>query len=428
MKISPARVAAFEILLKIETEKAFSSILLPRYEDNLDPRDRGLCHELALGVLRTQIRLDRLTDAAANSKRLDPEVRVAIRLGLYQLLYLDRVPSHSAVNESVDLVKLARKRSATGLVNAILRRVAKDGPQVIEPTDEIDRISLETSHPRSVIVQWIRSFGTERAESIARANNTIPAVCYRVLRVDERVEELVAESRMSGYVEGAYIYSGGGQLVRELAEESLIYTQDEGSQLVGAVASSLPGRRSLDVCAAPGGKTGQIAAAGQGRVTIAGDIHLSRAKLLRENCERQGVNVHTICYDAASALPFADAGFDIVLVDAPCSGTGTIRHNPELRYYTASRDLLKLQHEQLAILDNASKLVRPGGMLIYSTCSLEREENENVCSRFLSDDRSFSLVPPDVSEALRTTEGFARTWPDRDGMDGFFLAQFRRGS
>jgi 16S rRNA (cytosine967-C5)-methyltransferase len=160
---------------------------------------------------------------------------------------------------------------------------------------------------------------------------------------------------------------------------------------------------------------------------VAGDLHWNRVEFLRENCQRQGVKfVHIVQYDAEQSLPFADGAFDAVLVDAPCSGTGTIRHNPEIRYFLKPNDLTELQNKQLRILKNASKLVNQGGSLIYSTCSLEREENEVVCEAFLRDDPDFTLVNPDVPMRFLTEQGFARTFPQRDGMDGFFIASFAR--
>lgn len=425
MSISPARAAAFEVLLRIETERAFSSILLPIYEERLEQRDRGLCHELTLGVLRHQIRLDRTIDTLAKKTDLDPEVRIALRLGLYQLLYLDRVPAHSAVNESVDLVKISRKRSASGMVNAILRRVTRDGAPEITFEDDLERISIETSHPRPLLERWIKMLGADRTAALAHANNMVPAVCFRVLRPSGSLEKVIVEGSPSEHVAGAYL-SSDGPAIRGLVENRSIYVQDEGSQMIGATAAANPGGRALDVCAAPGGKTGQIAGFAADRVVVGGDIYESRARLLKDNCEYQGVNVSVLCYDAAFGLPFADESFDTVLVDAPCSGTGTIRHNPELRYQAAIRDLGRLQSEQLAIVRNASKVVRRGGTLLYSTCSLEREEDEDVCARFLAGNAEFSLKKPGVPAEFWTPEGFARTWPDRDGMDGFFLAEFSR--
>ena len=215
----------------------------------------------------------------------------------------------------------------------------------------------------------------------------------------------------------------------ELADRNRNYFQDEGSQMVAHSINVDRGHRILDVCASPGGKTGIVShKADRSRAfVIAGDITRRRVDLLSANLKRQNASLNGLVqFDAANGLPFTAQTFDSVLVDAPCSGTGTIRHNPELPYLIDAGVFTRFSDKQLSILKSASEMVRPGGTLIYSTCSLEREENEDVCVRFLSKDRGFSLVEPRVPRPFITSDGFARTRPDRDGMDGFFIAAFRR--
>jgi 16S rRNA (cytosine967-C5)-methyltransferase len=460
MKVSPARAAAYDVLMRVETERAFTSVLLPVFEEGLGERDKGLCHEIALGVLRRQIYLDRSIDQFSG-KKLDAAVRVALRIGLYQLLFLTRIPPHSAINESVNLVQRAKKTSAKGLVNAVLRRATREAVR-LEFADEIDRTSVETSHPRWLVERWSSQFGLERAASIAEANNEIPPAAFRAT-ARRRSENFAEGARESRFVAGCFITERFDDRLRAAAERGEIYLQDEGSQMVASAVTVLPGGRFMDVCAAPGGKTGQIAAevltrnrepeklkrqgarlngasdeeidrvgesgvehsfASGGTFIAAGDLHRKRAEFLKANCARQGVGfVSVVQYDAEKELPFEDEAFDAVLVDAPCSGTGTIRHNPELRYFIGPGDPAELNSKQLAILKNASKLVKPGGTLIYSTCSLETEENEGVCSAF---EGGFERKTPEVPERFLTAEGFARTFPDRDDMDGFFLAAWGR--
>jgi len=427
MKISPARLAGFDVLLKVETERAYSSILLPIVEERLSSVDRALCHELVLGTLRQQLYLDRVTDIYAGGKKLDGAVRVAIRLGLYQLRFLDKIPEYSAVNESVALVQKARKTSAKGFVNAILRKAAKEWPEIAF-ADEIDRVSVETSHPRWLVERWANEFGPDQAEALARANNEPGPQAFRLL-VDVPIGEFSASP--SEFVAGCYLTEKIYPALLAAAERGDIYFQDEGSQMVAASIPVGKTAKVLDVCAAPGGKTGMI-----GRqysedllILVAGDLYWRRAFSLRENCRRQGVNdVKVVQYDAEKGLPFEDGTFDSVFVDAPCSGTGTIRHNPEIRYFLGPQDLIELPAKQLRILKNASKLVRSGGSLVYSTCSLEFEENEAVCNAFLAEDPSFGLVPPSVPDRFVTEGSFARTFPGRDRMDGFFIASFRKNA
>lgn len=425
MKVSSARSAAFEVLLRIEAERAFSSVLLPAYEEDLAANDRALTHELVLGVLRKQIYLDRVIDLFTRGKRLDAEVRIALRLGAYQLLFLTKIPAYSAINESVNLVHRVKKSSAKGLVNAILRRISEK-QFTIEHEDETDRVVVETSHPRWLIERWTEQFGRSEAEELAKSNNTIPPPAFRLTAKNTR-PQLPGDHRESEWLRGCYIASSLTPELRNMMETGEIYFQDEASQLVAAAVVERAGRRIMDVCAAPGGKTTQIAKDLADVFIVAGDRHAARVRLLRSTCERQGVGyVNVLQYDADDAIPFADDSFDTVLVDAPCTGTGTIRHNPEIRYFLDPTDVGQLSNKQLAILSNASKVVKPGGRLIYSTCSLQIEENEAVCEQFQRSVQGFRQVRPAVPSRFLTDRGFARTFPHRDGMDGFFIAEFER--
>lgn len=411
MKISPARTAAFDILLKIEKDGAYSSALLPVYEENLAPRDRGLCHELVLGVLRRKLYLDRVIKEFV-SKKLDTEVRIALQMGLYQLLFLTKVPDFSAINESVNLVQRAKKTSAKGFVNAILRKASNGVPE-LKYADAMEKLSVETSHPRWLIEKWVRDIGFEETRRLAEANN----------------ERAKPSFRVTHKLPGALTGDEDAAELNRLATEGKIYFQDEGSQMVAASIELGEGQRFLDVCAAPGSKTTQIA----GRYydtkifIAAGDLHKHRLNTLRAAGDLQGVdNMKAVQYDAAAALPFADESFDVVLVDAPCTGTGTIRSNPEIRYLLHDSDLAELSNKQLEILKNASKLVKRGGWLVYSTCSFEKEEGEEVVKKLFDLSTELVHATPPVPERFHTEDGFARTYPQRDDMDGFFIAAFEK--
>jgi 16S rRNA (cytosine967-C5)-methyltransferase len=420
MKISPSRIAAFEILTKIETEKAFSSVLLPLAEAKLEPKDRALCHELTLGTLRKQIYLDRLIEKLTKGKKLDPAVKVILRLGFYQLIFLDKIPAHAAINDAVNLVQMAKKTSAKGFVNAVLRRFTRETVE-LEFADQTEKLAVETSHPQWLIEKWISDFGFDETSELAAANNETPKMNYRFTA---KTTEAVKKSLEVENIENEKKY------LRELAENGKIYFQDEGSQMIGNLVELKAGEKFLDLCAAPGSKTTQIAAKFQttgSALIAAGDFYWPRVKILRENCRNQGVDfVQVLQYDAEKAVPFADESFDLVLLDAPCSGTGTIRHNPEIRYFLEEKDFAVLSDKQLKILNNASKLIKRGGRLIYSTCSLEQEENEAVCGKFLVENKDFRAVKPDFPERILTVDGFARTFPQKDKMDGFFIAVFEK--
>jgi 16S rRNA (cytosine967-C5)-methyltransferase len=429
MKVSPARAAALDALLRIETENAFSSIVLPLVEANLSPNDRSLCHETTLGVLRRKLYLDHLIDELSNGRKLDAEVRVALRIGLFQMLFLDRVPAHSAINEGVELVSRAKKSSAKGFVNALLRKFQRE-PFDPKYNDSVEEISILTSHPRWLVERWISRFGIDETRALCESNNRTPILSFRLVGTEKEKSETLGELepnpnlRRSEFVDGCFLASRIDGDLLKLAEAGRIYFQDEGSQLVANAVIAEGGSRILDVCAAPGGKTTVIASATNTSV-VAGDIRGSRVQRLRDLCEKQkAANVSIVQYDAESSLPFDEASFDSVFVDVPCSGTGTIRHNPEIRYSLASSDLEELSDKQLRILRNASEMVKPGGTLIYSTCSMETEENEVVCERFLREGLGLGTEPPKVPSRFITSQGFARTSPHRDDMDGFFIAVF----
>ena len=421
-------MAAYEILLKIDIEHAYSSALLANYETDLEPVDRGLCHEIVLGVLRRKLTLDRYIDIFTNGRKLDIEIRNILRIGLFQLYFLDRIPNHAAVNESVGLSQRARKSSARGLVNAVLRTAIRETPSLLFE-DEIERMSIETSHPRWLIEHWSKSLDADSVERLASSNNETPQIAFRRTIKGKEIK-LPHDVVESNAVPGCFIAKSFSAELREFADRGDIYFQDEASQMVAAAIDPQRGDRFLDVCASPGGKTTAVAFAisePRGMRIVAGDIIWRRVVLLKETCSKQGANfIQIVQYDAAEALPFADESFDCVLVDAPCTGTGTISHNPEIRYFVKPDDFSTMQKVQLAILRNAAKLVQPGGRLIYSTCSIEREENETVCETFMSITSGWTKMKPSVPEAFWTVDGYARTFPYRDRMDGFFVATFQR--
>ncbi len=448
MKISPARIAAFEILLKIEKEKAFSSVLLPLYEEKLPPKDRGLCHVLTLGTLRKQIYLDRVIEKLTNKKtgKLDSAVLIILRIGLFQLLFLDKIPAHAAINDAVNLVVRAKKNSAKGLVNAVLRRATRETIE-LEYADETDKLVVETSHPRWLIEKWAKQFGLEETGKLAAANNETPELVFRLTaKSDENTIEIFKklglEIHESKIVSNAWKVSGANEMLRLYAAEGKIYFQDEASLMVGQTVNLKISESFLDVCAAPGSKATFVAEEEKRRreekekgkpgkqistFLVAGDFHEQRVRFLKENCLKQGANFVNIArYDAEASLPFAEETFDVVLVDAPCSGTGTIRHNPEIRYFLRENDFVELADKQLRILKNASKVLKKNGRLIYSTCSLEWEENESIADKFSIENKEFERVAPQIAERFLTVEGYARTFPQTDNADGFFVAVFEK--
>jgi 16S rRNA (cytosine967-C5)-methyltransferase len=416
--VSPARRAAFEILREVEAG-AFSSILLAEYEPQLKPADRALCHELVLGVLRWQLWLDKLVEHYAKRavESLDLPVRSALRMGLYQLRFLTRVPASAAVNEAVNLVRSARVSSAAAFVNAVLRRAIREAD--FDPStavvDPLEKLAIETSHPRWLVERWARQFGVEEAAAFARANNRVPPTAFRVVDRDftDLENQLVLEP--SKVAENAWRVSGAASRLRELAAEGKIYLQDEASQLVAQTVEIQPGERVLDLCAAPGSKTTLMALrANDSALIVASDRSPTRLNTVVKTGELQKLtSIKSVVLDATQPLPFAPSVFDRILLDAPCSGTGTLRRNPEIRYRISEHDITTLATQQKLFLENAARVLKPGGQLVYSTCSVERDENEQVIDAFLAANTNFQLT--------KTT----RTWPHREGTDGFFIANLQ---
>ncbi|HEX8285151.1 MAG TPA: 16S rRNA (cytosine(967)-C(5))-methyltransferase RsmB [Pyrinomonadaceae bacterium] len=442
-EVSAARRAASEILRRVEDEGAFAAPLLARLPDTLSQEDRALCYELTLGVLRRQLWLDRALEhfSGRPSGKLDAPVRRALRLGLFQLRFLARVPAHAAVNESVNAAHASGFRSAAPFINAVLRRATRepdfDPAALVE--DPLEKIAVETSHPPWLIRRWAEAFGREEAASFARANNDSAPASFRVNTLEDDEASAVEGMRASELVvtpsrvaPGAWRVEGGGAAgaaVRILAGEGHIYMQDEASQLVAHVVGALSGERVLDACAAPGSKTTHIAALADDRArVVAGELHGHRLRLLAETCRRLGARgVSVVGLNAEAPLPFADGAFDRVLVDAPCTGTGTLRHNPEIRWRLSPSSSRELAAVQSRILSRVARTLRPGGRLVYSTCSVEREENEEVVAAFLDSNPDFRQVEAaPAPAALLLPGGAARTWPHRDDVDGFYVAALER--
>jgi len=432
--VSPARWVAFEILRKVEAGH-FSSVLLASDTSKLEPPDRALCHELVLGVLRWQLNLDHLIEHYSNRKikSLDTGVLLALRLGLYQLLFLTRIPQSAAVDESVKIVQAVRLSSARGFVNAVLRRATRepDYDPAANLADPVERISVKWSHPRWLIQRWVDSFGLAETEAFIAANNETPYVGFRVVRsratetdVLERFERAGVELQQSRVATHAWRTTTGSRVVRELAENGEIYLQDEASQLVAQVVGAQAGERVLDLCSAPGGKTTLMAESSEGAV-VASDVSLRRLKTVGALILKHRLsNVSLTLLDASRPLPFRERSFDRVLVDAPCSGTGTLRHNPEIRWRLSPEDFDRLASQQIQFLSNAAMVVKSGGKLVYSTCSVEKDENEQVVASFLSVNSDFKRV--NLTSELSTSSGALRTWPQRDGTDGFFVAALQK--
>lgn len=439
-RASAARLAALDILRRVEEEGAYASVLLASEDVSLSEEDRALCYHLVMGALRWQLWLDRVIEHCSGRavSKLDPAVRRILRMGLYQLRRLTRIPPHAAVNESVHLVRHARVRSADAFVNAVLRRAARETAYdpAAQIADPIEKISVQTSHPAWMIERWVETLGPDGAMSFALANNETPPVAFRITGHAGQGDEVLAELRTAGaqltpssITPNAWRITAPASLVRRFTRRGRIYLQDEASQLVAHLLGARAGERIFDACAAPGSKTTQLADRSEGMaLVVAGDLHEHRARAVLDTARAAGnpPGIRVLVHDATREIPFPDSTFDRVLVDAPCSGTGTLRRNPEIRWRITPADISELAGRQRLILKHVARTLRPGGRLVYSTCSVEKEENEAVTNLFRADHAEFEPARPRVAERLLTEDGAVRTWPHVDGADGFFIARFTK--
>lgn len=407
MPISPARRAAFGVLLRIHQTGAFvDEMLHGRLFESLSPRDSGLATEIVLGTLRQQQALDSLLEQALGRPlgKLDGEVLIALRIGAYQMRYLDRIPERAAVSESVELIKQSRKRSASGLVNAALRKLPE------RPAPDVE---LKLAAPDWLVQRWTRHYGAADATQIAAASIGRPATYLRLSPTSEP-EELVRRLEAEGVQTEPTELPSARKVVSGTIEQTpcwrdgLVRVQDLGAQMIVPLLELTAEHRLLDLCAAPGGKSAQAAAIrGTAKGIVACDRHLHRLRVLRQLSAEP---FDLVALDAERSLPFQRT-FDRVLVDAPCSGTGTLARNPDLKWRLRPEDIADLGARQQAILANALTSLAPNGIAVYATCSIEPEENMEIVDAVLA-----------ANPGWRVSKRLDRL-PGRDAGDGFFAAQ-----
>ena len=444
---TPARRAAFAILLRVEAQASYATELLHSpLTARLSAPDAALATELVLGTLRWQAQLDFIARRLVRTRWevLDLEVRASLRLGLYQLRFLKRIPARAAVHESVELIKSAGKRSAAGLVNAVLRKGAALDlePQHATSLPELEWLAVETSHPAWLLDRWTKRFGRESAKALACANNQHPPTSLRVNSPNGDLKEIESRLRAEGielgpgrFLKACPVVLKGNVARSELLRQGKLAAQDEASQIVPLLLDVQEGHQVLDLCAAPGNKTAQLArqAGPSGRV-VASDLHAHRLRYLLSL--PSVLTVYRVALNGCQPLPFRSR-FDRILVDAPCSGTGTLRRHPEIKWRLQPHDLEDLSRKQLQLLTNAAAALQTDGRIVYSTCSLEPEENQRVIERFLATHPDFHLLPlrhetarlqPFFLSAPTAIldNDFLETLPDRDGTDGFFAAILTR--
>lgn len=449
IKIDPARTRALSILNALDEGGRTLDSLLERMDMTapLDTRDRAFLNALAYGVLRWRARLDWIIRQTSHTrlKKIDPKVLNILRIGLFQILYLDRVPVSAAVNTCVEMTKPIAAPRVVKFVNAVMRKMAANAsspPEVPTTKPCATSLAIELSFPEWMVTRWWKRLGHQETMALCEAMNSIPPTTVRTNTLKWSREEL--KSELSKDVSHLWDTPHSPEGISFTASRIPIgqmsafqtggfQVQDEGAQLTAHLLSPAPGETILDACAGLGGKTGHMAQLmkNQGRI-VAMDINGDKLNRLEMEMKRLGIQiVQTVTTDLANISEFkAAAAFDRILLDAPCSGLGVIRRNPDTKWSFFEKDLARCAERQNRLLTQLAPLVKPGGLLMYAVCSTEPEENESVVDDFLANHSNFIIEPPGGrrnSEAvLFTSRGFLRTLPHRDQMDGFFGALFRR--
>jgi 16S rRNA (cytosine967-C5)-methyltransferase len=443
------RAICLDILNRVGTPHSHADDLLSdsfkRYR-HLTLLDRAFLTELAYGVLRWRGRLDWAIRhfSKVPFEKVEPEIINVLRLGLYQIFFLSRTPVSAAVNESVEMAKKTRGKGGAGFVNAILRSVLRQEKEIPYPEFDQDpalHIAVVHSHPLWLVRRWIEEIGVEKTLQVCAIDNQIPSLTLRTNTLKITREDLIKKLQEVGLNPSPTLFSEEGIKLEQslptselpFLKEGLYIIQDEASQLVTWILDPKPGEKILDACAAPGGKTTHIAQRMDNRGEIFSmDLHQEKLARIEESCHRLGIKiVKTKRGDATQPL-FLTKGseFDRVLADVPCSGFGTVRKNPDLKWKKGEEDIRRLSRLQSSILKNLSGYVRKGGILVYSTCAIFRGENETVVEKFLAEHPEFQLDRIDtiLSDKFSSfiEDGYFKTFPPREGMDGFFVARMVR--
>jgi len=444
------RELACEILLRVDLQKSYADVLLDRTlkARPLAELDRALLTELVYGTLRWRGKIDAEIGRHLQRplEKADGALRNLLRLAVYQLLFLDKIPEYAAVNEAVELARSRRGAKAAGFVNGVLRNFLRDKSHRAAPNpaaQSIDEVAAEYSHPAWLVRRWSEEFGPEAARELMRANNERAPLCLRVNALRCGRAELLKRFADAGIEAAAGAHSPQAVLLRCAGavenlpgfSAGLFQVQGEASQLVGFLLAPRPGERVLDLCAAPGGKTAHLAELMEDRgELIAIDKSAPGIEKIRENLARLGIGcARAVPADAAAELPGLEPeSFDRILLDAPCSGLGTLRAHPEIKWQRTQSDIRRLARLQAQLLRRAAVYLKPGGVMVYATCTLSRPENEENIENFLAQRREFELqqaasyLPLQARPMAR--DRFYQALPQRDGSDGFFAARLRKVS
>ncbi|WP_050614728.1 16S rRNA (cytosine(967)-C(5))-methyltransferase RsmB [Bacillus testis] len=438
------RELALDLILSVEKNQSYSNLLLNTVinKNHLSPADSGLLTELTYGTIQYKLTLDYyLEPYIKNSKKMDQWVRILLRLSLYQMHYLDKIPDHAVIFEAVEISKRRGHKGIASLVNGILRNIQRNGVRSLdELSDPVERISIETSHPAWIVKRWMEQYGEERTRNMCQYNLKHPKQTARVnisKASREKVLEMLKEEGFSvepiRFLPEGITCLKGNLALSNAYKEGFLSIQDESSMLVAYAVDAKDKNTILDCCAAPGGKTSAIAEKMEKGTVYALDLHEHKVKLIKQQAERLGLaNVTASAHDARKAGELFDPQtFDAILVDAPCSGLGVMRRKPDVKYTKNEQDIHRLAAIQQDILAAVAPLLKDGGLLVYSTCTVDQEENDQVTEAFLKQHPQFSkdtTLKNRLPEEVRrfASDNSLQLFPQDLGSDGFFIACFRK--
>lgn len=435
-----ARTKIIEILTKVETRQAFTDKLLDREIDELNEIDRSLVTEVVNGVLRWQYRLDWILSQlyVGEYDNLIPDVKNNLRASTYQLIYLDRIPAYAILNEAVEIAKTKFNQKTANLINAILRnflRQQKKLEYLEMQLGILDRIAVRYSHPKWLVQRWIEFWGIDNVEPLCEYNNSRPRIAVRINRLTADVESFlktleennIAFEIHKDFPDFVWIDDFSEFRKLDFLKKGWVSVQDVSAGIPVVLLDPQPGESILDMCAAPGGKAGYAAEKMRDDgFIIAIERHFSRAKFLHENLARLGIRItNIICADSLK-LPLK-IQFDKVLIDAPCTGFGVLNKRVDLKWKRTMQDIENMRKLQLQLLESAATVVKPGGVIIYSTCTIEPDENEGVVNAFLSANSGFRLeAPQNIPAQYHSQKYFVRTFPHKHHIDGTFAVRLKK--
>ena len=437
------REVSMKILIDVNRNKAYSNLSLNKHlEGNIDKKDENLIREIVFGVLENIIYIDYILSKASKIrvKKIHPNILEILRIGIYQMIFMDRVPDSAAVNESVKLAKKYGHKGTISFTNGVLRSISREKEKFasIDVKDKVKYISIKYSHPETLVKRWADEFGLEFTENLCKENNSKPKLNIRVNTLKTNKGNLILNLRKKGIecIEGKYaddaliIINTYGITETEEFKKGLFTIQDESSMLVGQIMNPKEGSRVIDMCSAPGGKSTHIAQKMNNKgFILSRDIYPHKLKLVEESVERLGIDIiKTEIFDGLTKDNSLIESFDYCLLDAPCSGLGLIRRKPEIKLNRKVEDIESLSALQYDLIENAKNYVKVGGYLIYSTCTIEKEENNNIIKKFLKTNKNFKLVS--IEDSFKNSDnlpdlkdGYINLYPHIHGTDGFFIAK-----